>query len=661
MNENKKLMSGLKSKLVAAICMLLVAVIMVVSSTYAWFTLSTAPEVTGITTNVGSNGALEMMLVTLTNEGAIDYVIGTTAGKTIIEKNKMWGNIVDVSDSSYGLDQITLMPSKFEPSTSDGKSFIPTAILKTPKYGSDGRVEDVIPNAYSGTFSDAKFTINNNMGVRAVGVSSGMTDRQIAYRNARSAASDAANQALGIIKRSMQTNGSALASIAMNISLKDDATLTTKEIGQLSTMIADINDSIASIEMAYKYHFVAMAASGAVDTEDAYIAIQNMVETNTLSEIVSQVRNFYSGEHFTIVEGYINQLEATKTKVTTSSENIASLDTTSTSSAIKTAIAPLLNIDNMKFAGTPLRDLIKDMDLSKIDINNLVLEVETGGGVYADIADHCSSYEAEITLKNVSYNNMSLDGFKVTMKVTSTKKYLDSVSSAVSSLGAPAGNAAGASDQPITEFYGYIIDLAFRTNASSSNLLLQTDAVDRIYDDNNNVDTQGSGSSMTFDAVTGSGLGETQIKKLMKCFRVVFFKPTMGANAANTGEILAYARLDVDNATGVADGWNAKMYLCDEAGAFIMDDEGKHVNTITALGQNAEAQVSILVYLDGEALQNSDVSATTSKSITGKMNVQFASSAELKPAENGDLHQTGTSATAQPEVSPEASQEPSGN
>lgn len=658
MNENKKLMSGIKSKLIAAICMLLVAVIMVVSSTYAWFTLSTAPEVTGITTNVGANGALEMMLVTL-KDGSIDYVTGTTTGKTIIEKNKMWGNIVDVSDSSYGLDQITLMPSKFEPSTSDGKSFIPSAILKTPKYGFDGRVEDVIANAFSGTFSDAKFTINNNMGVRAVGVSSGMTDRQIAYRNARSAASDAANQALGIIKRSMQTNGSALASIAMNISLNDNATLTAEEIAQLSTMIADINASIASIEMAYKYHFVAMAASNAVDTEDAYIAIQNMVETNTLSEIVSQVRNLYSGEHFTTVEGYINKLETTKNQVTTSSGMIALLDTTSTSSDIKNAISPLLHIDNMKFAGTPLRDLINDMDFGKIDINNLVLEVETGGGVYADIADHCGSYEAEITLKNVSYNNMSLNGFKVTMKVTSTKKYLDSVSSAVSKLGAPAGNAAGAADQPITEFYGYIIDLAFRTNASSSNLLLQTDAVDRIYDDNNNVDTQGSGSSMTFDAVTGSGLGDKQIKNLMKCFRIVFFRPTMGANAENTGEILAYARLDVDHATGVADGWNAKMYLCDANGNFIMDGEN-HVNTITALGQNEIAQVSILVYLDGEALQNSDVSATTTKSITGKMNVQFASSAELKPAENGDLHQTGTSATAQPEVSPEVSQEPSG-
>ena len=53
----------LKSKLLAAVAMLLVSSMMMVTSTYAWFTLSTAPEVTGITTAVGANGNLEMALL----------------------------------------------------------------------------------------------------------------------------------------------------------------------------------------------------------------------------------------------------------------------------------------------------------------------------------------------------------------------------------------------------------------------------------------------------------------------------------------------------------------------------------------------------------------------------------------------------------------------
>ena len=62
MNKTKKRQLNIKNKLIAAIAMLLVSSIMMVSSTYAWFTLSTAPEVQGITTTVGANGNLEIAL-----------------------------------------------------------------------------------------------------------------------------------------------------------------------------------------------------------------------------------------------------------------------------------------------------------------------------------------------------------------------------------------------------------------------------------------------------------------------------------------------------------------------------------------------------------------------------------------------------------------------
>ena len=61
--RQEKRRRDIKSKLIAAICMLLVSSIMMVSTTYAWFTLSTAPEVTGINTSVGANGNLEMALL----------------------------------------------------------------------------------------------------------------------------------------------------------------------------------------------------------------------------------------------------------------------------------------------------------------------------------------------------------------------------------------------------------------------------------------------------------------------------------------------------------------------------------------------------------------------------------------------------------------------
>ena len=72
MMKKSKRKQDIKSKLLAAIAMLMVATIMMVSSTYAWFTLSTAPEVKGISTTIGSNGNLEMAL------GTYNTFFGTT-------------------------------------------------------------------------------------------------------------------------------------------------------------------------------------------------------------------------------------------------------------------------------------------------------------------------------------------------------------------------------------------------------------------------------------------------------------------------------------------------------------------------------------------------------------------------------------------------------
>ena len=51
-------MDSIKKKLMAATAMLLVAAIMTVSSTYAWFTLSTAPEVSFIYVETENGGIL---------------------------------------------------------------------------------------------------------------------------------------------------------------------------------------------------------------------------------------------------------------------------------------------------------------------------------------------------------------------------------------------------------------------------------------------------------------------------------------------------------------------------------------------------------------------------------------------------------------------------
>lgn len=112
--ELRKLKSVVRAKLMAAVAMLLVSTITLSSTTYAWFVLSTAPEVKGMTTTVGSNGSLEMAL--LNNETALDTSkipagVGDSSAKQDVNKaNESWGNIVDLN-TGYGLNTIKLYPS----------------------------------------------------------------------------------------------------------------------------------------------------------------------------------------------------------------------------------------------------------------------------------------------------------------------------------------------------------------------------------------------------------------------------------------------------------------------------------------------------------------------------------------------------------------------
>jgi len=152
----------IKSKLMAAIAMLLVSSIMMVSSTYAWFTLSTAPEVTGISTAVGANGNLEMALLPTTGEvDDIKSEVGDS-GKPMVQKNITWGNLVDLSENAtYGLDQIKLYPSELNITAGSGETAatIAETMLKTPAYGADGRISSLKADTVTSTYKGSEYAI----------------------------------------------------------------------------------------------------------------------------------------------------------------------------------------------------------------------------------------------------------------------------------------------------------------------------------------------------------------------------------------------------------------------------------------------------------------------------------------------------------------------
>ena len=164
-------------KLMAAISMLLVSAILMCLTSYAWFILSTAPEVSNLKTTAGANGALEIALQS-TNEAGngraeITSAVGSSHAKNAATvSNTYWGNVVDLTEG-YGLEHVTLYPSRLKvtPTTVDGKTSYAVdtgSILQVPQFGQDGRVTGLL-DATKTHYEGDKFTTGSNWGVNVLG------------------------------------------------------------------------------------------------------------------------------------------------------------------------------------------------------------------------------------------------------------------------------------------------------------------------------------------------------------------------------------------------------------------------------------------------------------------------------------------------------------
>ena len=166
-------------KLMAAISMLLVSAILMCLTSYAWFILSTAPEVSNLKTTAGANGALEIALQSTNEAGSgraeITSAVGSShAVKSAAESNTYWGNVVDLTEG-YGLDNIQLYPSRLKVNATevDGKTSYTVdtgTILQVPQFGQDGRVTSLLNATKTHYDSKAgKFTTGTNYGVNVLG------------------------------------------------------------------------------------------------------------------------------------------------------------------------------------------------------------------------------------------------------------------------------------------------------------------------------------------------------------------------------------------------------------------------------------------------------------------------------------------------------------
>ncbi len=681
---------GLRNKLMAAISMLLVSSIMLVSSTYAWFTLSTAPEVKGISTSVGANGNLEMALLSTDSFKDLTKITSAvgdssqTAGKTLATANLTWGNLVNLNyeeagktGNYYGLDQIKLMPARLN--VTDAANKLTTdKLLSTPKYGNDGRVTELSNDTFSSSQRDTQGFVAltgdaQTYGVRAVGESSTMTPQEKGLANAKSNYGLNLNAAKNEVSTALKDNMQNLANAMLGYTGSTGYVIQKEEKAAITALLNGIDKGLDKIDMAYGDVLRAYAAN--------QIAEASKYETALKTEVVPAVKEgetvktpavTFENATYTQAIGKLTKLgfsvpagaDAFTTAVdnlTTMREAVTTARGKATAGEYEAAVKSLVNPDGMTMMGLSMKKPTTDEEAAdtvykKVDgnwvvdkdklagkafggalANGMELVMGEGSGLFAEIAKVTGNYSASNKI-NVAYGDLTVTGAAVVMKTNVTQN--TAVGTALQGIQANA--AVTGNTKYITDTYGYVIDLAVRTNAANSKLQLAKDGIQRVYTDATNTETMGGGSTMTFEAAKdgeNAVLQDVQVQRLMEAIRVVFFNP-------DTGDIYGYAipgdfTVEGGKTTGklvlqTATLENGKLSFTPKTGDDLMD-----------LQQNTATKLSVLVYLDGDKVDNSMV-ANAAESITGSLNLQFKSSATLVPMQNSTLKQGKTTTGTQP-------------
>ena len=167
----KDALPGIKERLAAVALLLVISIAMVTSATFAWLTISRNPEVSGVNLSVAANGNLEVALVAPDGSLPGKSAVGdssATKGQTIAGANITWGNLVNLSDPSYGLEHLVLRPAQLNTAS----------LLSSPLYGAvyskDGRITQ-LNSSFGYTVwteatesAEAQFSLSSDLGVRAI-------------------------------------------------------------------------------------------------------------------------------------------------------------------------------------------------------------------------------------------------------------------------------------------------------------------------------------------------------------------------------------------------------------------------------------------------------------------------------------------------------------
>lgn len=607
--------TSVRTKLAAAVAMLLVSTIMLTTTTYAWFVLSTAPEVKGMSTTVGSNGSLEIALLNdSTDTTAITSGVGdsSAADGDVVRANTHWGNIVDLSSATYGLTNAAkakLYPAALNLNDDHTKLLSNTNLLKTPTYGVDGRVNSIAANTDAGKYVDGTYQSKaGSYGVRLVGTVENADPKAQHFSNMKTNYNSRTGSAKTNAQAYLTSDGAKLVNLVMKHGMSDTASFTEDDVTAIRTAVTNLQAVAKNLKEAIQYAYEASRVS-----KGETVAVDPTAVDMATIKAVPQF------------EPYVTAYEALVTKL--NGINIATKETgTYTWAEIKPALAVLIDADGMTINGHTAAEVgtaakavqantaTEDQkQLINSIINGTITAVVTTGA-YSDVANFVDEYTSGTFKTSFVYNGLDMgrDTTLTARKNITTDTYVKTVTAFVNELTAPSGNATDI----ITNGYGYIVDLAVRCNADTD--LQLSAAVNRVVND---AATEGAGSTYT----VGEDTNDADLKKVAQALRVVFI------NNQNDGgyQILGVAGLTATGTTLTANetgSYQLHMYTWEtDANGGIKLTGLKDGDVITDMQADVAQCISVLVYLDGNYVDYA------MGGVSGTLNLQFSSSTTLTP------------------------------
>ncbi len=607
-----------RRKMLVTAVLLVICLALLIWASYAWFSLTTAPEIIGVETRVTSNGGLEIALLSDKTYMAPEDIRVSVGDSAVVQKatvsNLTWGNVVDLSDEAYGMDKIALLPARLVVHAGGGVGTVGTNMLSVPDYETDGRVSGFNFDTVSAIYDGVDFTYYTKYqtyGVRAIGSASNMTPQQSAMANARTAVPSYAASAAAAAKALWTEQGASLLNVYIHqycppIDEAADRSFTEAELAVVRSVAQRLAGVMQYIDSAIRQGLVGYLAS-TVDDVEAFTTLRDTLENAYLP--LSAILEASPVELPDNFRSWVTTVDENKLAL---QNTVAACNTLRGGSYTRSQFQPLLD-SILQADGAYMNEWLMDDRQAYLGMmTDNMLTLTGDAGVLADIADYVGDqtilfmYDADT---NVQVETLSLQD----------TPYLTQLAQLLNSLEAAAGDSELVST-PLRDVYGFAMDFAFRSNIACD-LLLQTEAVDRIESAERLPELEGGGSYMEF---TSEQLTEQQIVEMMDAVRIAFVD--------NRSAVLAVAKLNTSNYTAQDGAVSAPLYLYEhmltDTQLLVTGERRKEDGVIAPLTQGTPYIVTAIMWLDGDCVGNNHA-AIAKQSMSGLLNLQFSSSVTL--------------------------------